>query len=186
MKKESTTPPITAVDVPPDLKRLHELCKLNATANRELDLQKARIANEFNALVARHAEYVVELQATTERTLAGIEELVRQNPAWLGEKRQLKTPFGTIKLTATKSLSIPDEDDTLACLLARGKRDKEFNATLYYRDSRTLNKEALEKLNKVDLTRLGIVQVDSDSFSFKLAAVEINKALTESLPPKAA
>ena len=186
MKKANTAPPIAVVTVPPDLKRLHQLCQLNATANRELDLEKAKVAHEFNALVSRHADYIIELQATAERTIAGIEELVRQNPGWLGDKRQLKTPHGTIKLTATSSLSIPDEVDTLARLEARAKRDREFDATLYFRDSRELNKEALQAMTTGDLARLGIVRVASDSFKFTLASVDINKALAESLPPKAA
>ena len=186
MKKDTTTPPIAAVDVPPDLKRLHELCRLNATANRELALEKARIEHEFNALVSRHAEYVVEQQAAAERTLAGIEDLVRQHPEWLGEKRQLKTPHGTIKLTATSSLSIADEADTLNRLFARGKRDSGFNAELYYSEKLTLDKEALEKLSNANLGRLGIVRVEGDSFSFKLTAVDINKALLDSVPPQQA
>ena len=100
----------------------------------------------------------------------------------MGDKRTLKTPYGTIKLTAVSSLSIADENLTISKLFLRAQRIPDFDATLYYRSEVTLDKEALEKLPDPVLKTLGVVRVGSDSFKFTLASIDLKKALADSVP----
>lgn len=184
MSTETTAknPVVVAVPLPPDLARLHELCKLHAISSRELAVERASLEQEYTAMINRRAPYILEMEEAFKRTLAGIEELVRQHPEWLGEKRSLKTPLGTIKLISSSSLSIADEEVTLTRLFLRGKRVQGFDPADFYRENPTLIKEALEKLDDKTLEKLGVVRFVSDNFSFKLAAVDLKKALADSVP----
>ena len=174
--------PVFATDIPPDLKRLHELCKLHAIADRELDKENAALKQEVTALVSRHADYMIEMSEAKKRTLAGIEELIRQNPVWLGDKRSLKTPHGVVSLREATSLVIADEDRTLALVLLRGSRIESFDAGHYYKDRPTLDKESLEKLDDRTLKRLGVVRLVEDKFSFKLTSTFLEQALSAAIP----
>lgn len=175
--------PIFAAPLPPELARLHELCKFYAIASRERSMEQAKLEHEFAALIARRSEYLVELEAAANRALAGIEDLVFQNPGLLGEKRSLKTPHGTVKLMITSKLVVANEADTLNRLLLRAKRVDSFDASLYYRDKTELDLEALEKLDDVVLGKLGVRRETGDLFKFTLASSDLKRALADAARP---
>lgn len=181
-KEPTIDPSILAVAEPSaDLKRLHELCAFHCSSLKELSLLQARIEREFTALLGRHKDEALELKNAADCTLKAVEELLRQHPEWLGEKRNLVTPFGTLKLTLTRSLDIPDEEKTFRLLMKRAEKVPGFDAAAYFHQDTVLHREALEKLDNKTLKRLGIVRVEDDSFSFKALKVDVIRAL-QSLP----
>ena len=177
-----TLPSPAVAEMSAELKRLHELCGYHAASSKELSLIHARLEREWLALIGRHKDEILALEHALKTTLASLEELARQHPEWFGEKRQLKTPVGVIKFTATSSLSIPDPYRTIDKLFKRADRVAGFDATLYMTTDTKLDKEVLEKLPKEVLERIGVVVVEGDSFSFKPLIVDLKRALADSAP----
>jgi hypothetical protein len=154
------------------------LSVLTEASNRLAALENEANDDLLEILDDKLGDYAA-LQAKLNQAETALELLALRHPEWFAVKKSIKTPFGTMKFRSTPKLEVANEEVTLAKLELEEAKDKEktFRAALYTRESKTLNIEALEKLDDATLLRLGIKRVKDEKFTALPAKLEMGKAI---------
>ena len=122
-----------------------------------------------------------------------MEQIAKSHPEWFDGRRSIKTPYGTVKLTKTTKLEVPNEEAAIARLereaFARypgedavAKAARASFLDQYTRTTRALNKEALESEDDAFLKLIGVSRATEDSFSAKAATIDLGKAVKTAEP----
>ena len=180
------TTPKNTVTQQDDFQRLVCLLAVYTDSNNQLAALEAETNGLFQTLIEDKKEEYAVLQKSMTEAEAAAEELVRNHPEWLpGDKRSIKTPFGTANFRRSSSLDIPDEKRTITAIewheIQEAEAGREFSREEYVRTKETLDLEALEKLDDVLLATLHIERKHSDSFSITAAKVPMGKAVQDAI-----
>ncbi len=167
-----------------DFRQLVQLLHLYSNASASLDAIEAQAAKEYLAVIERHQADYARLQGILTGTEKVAEDLCRSHPEWFTEKKGLKTPFGTAKLTRTTKLETDDEQKAIALMWRKHARNKEFPLGNFVREEQRIDREAMEKLSDAELAEFRIVRVVEQSFSIAPLKVKMEKAVKEAAESK--
>jgi hypothetical protein len=118
-----------------------------------------------------------ELQECLAATEAKLRAIALQHPEWFGDKRSMVTPFGSVKMKTSEWLETENEELSIALLEAEGNTNPEFKSELFLHSKKSLNLEALEKMDDVQLRRFRIKRMRDDNFKVEPAEVKLGKAM---------
>jgi hypothetical protein len=154
------------------------LAVLTEATNRLNELENDANDQLMELLDDKLREYA-QLQETITKSDTALELLALKHPEWFKLKKSIKTPFGVMRFHSSTKLEVSNEEATLAKLELMEAKDREgaFRASLYTREEKTLNIEALEKLDDATLLRLGINRVKDEKFTATPAKLEMGKAI---------
>ena len=118
------------------------------------------------------------LQEAQQLAEAQLRALALSHPEWFAERKNLPTPFGQLKLTTATALEPTlSEEVSLALLEAAGR-------TEFIRVTKTLDKEALEKLDPAELAQYRLAFVTTTDIKITPAEVNLGQAFkTDPAPP---
>lgn len=142
-------------------------------ASHKKDSIQARLNRVLHTAAEGIRTDLADAQETQARLEAQIEELVRANPHWLGGKKQIKTPFGVVKFTASTSLEASNEQHSIEMIRKHLPADADF----FVRTKEELNLQALAQLDDESLTKLRIFRISDDKFSLAVAHVDLGKVV---------
>jgi hypothetical protein len=170
MSKTTTTPTADSSDFKNlvDLMAIYTECTARL-AKMAADCQDCLI----EAVDERRAEYA-DLQEKLSQAEASMEILARRHPEWFGNKRSLKTPYGTVKFHASTKLDVPNEE---ASIILIEQHATEEQRKQFLRTETTLNLDALKTLTDAQLAQFRIHRVADDNFGVKPATIDLGKAV---------
>lgn len=168
----NTTPPTEEKEEQKAYAELVNLQSVLSEAQARLDELQNGVQMQYIDLVDSRKKDYAKLQAAIATATEGIEFLATVNPQWFEKARTLKTPYGTVSFRRTSKLEVKNEELSIA-LLEQITEDAEPFITI----TKTLNLEALEKLDDEELARLKIRRVTTDSCTVKPAKVDLGKAV---------
>ncbi len=184
----------------PDFKKLVELLSTLSNATNQLEKLQNGANGKFLKLVDRKRDEYSRLQATITQTENELEQLAVKHPEWFGEKRSIKTPFGTVTFHSSSALDIENEELSVALIKHEIERAEQ---SLIHTDGsaarealiarleklkgciRTveeLDKESLEKLDDAELKTFKIGRNQKNNFAAKPLKLDLGKAIKESEP----
>jgi hypothetical protein len=155
------------------------LVAVYADASNQLEALQNDANNELLLWLDERKGDYARLQGTLAQAETALELIALKHPDWFGEKKSIKTPFGTAKLHSSTKLVVKNEETTLLLMDRESEKNKEFKKADYIRTKQELNLEALEQLDVETLTRLRIDRVTTDNFSVAPAKVDLGKAFKE-------
>jgi hypothetical protein len=172
--KNETTPEATA-----DFQNAVQLLALLTDVSNRLGALENEANDELLEILDQKRPDYAELQAKLNDIERGLELLALKHQEWFAVKKTIKTPYGVMRFRSSTKLEVPNEEATLAKLELMEAKDQEgsFRASLYTREEKTLNLEALEKLDDATLLRLGVKRVKEEKFSATPAKLEMGKAI---------
>lgn len=158
-----------------DFKNMVDLLAVYSEAANRMSVLQSEINGELLELVdGKKSEYSQLQKALTESETA-LELLARKHPEWFAEKKSIKTPYGEVKFHSSSKLKVKNEELSIYLIEEMVAAD----TTIYIREEKHLNLEALEKLDDDVLMRMKIERVRDDSFSVKEAKLDLGKAVKE-------
>ena len=157
-----------------DFKNLVDLMALNCEATARMDeLENGLNQDWIDCVDARRKDYA-ELQLAIGQSEQAIEDLVILNPQWFEKVKTLKTPYGSVSLRKSTRLEVASPEVTIALLEGIcGANDEAF----FIRTEKTLNLEALETMSDLELARIKVKRISSESLSIKPAKPDLGKAV---------
>lgn len=160
--------------------RFSEAMRAFSTASNQLDALHAQsgaaIINSLGPFQAKFKTIQVTLIELKEELLT----LVQKNPQWFDGKRQIKHPYGTVKIQASTRLTPEDEKESIA----RIQRDIHLKANgaevgcdpaLFLRHRTDLDLEALSKADDALLSRYGIKRETTDNITLTPLKPDLEK-----------
>lgn len=167
-------------------KYMIDLLAVYSEACNRLAMLETDSTQEFLMWVDESKEEYAELQEAIGKAEAALENLALANPDWFEGKKSIRTLYGTVKLTKSTKMEVANEEVTLVLLEARAKTDELFKLEDVTRSVRTLNLEALEKLDDTTLAGFRIKRVTTENFKVEPLKVDMGKAVKESTAKAAA
>lgn len=165
-----------------DYKNLIDLQAVHSAATQRIAEITASLQEEYLALVDDvRIDYAAAQQKISEAE-AALELLARSHPEWFGDKRGIKTPYGTVKFHTGTSLDVPNEEVSILLIEEHAPMD----AAKYLRTEKKLNLEALSELTDEQLKALRINRIKTDNFSVKAATIDLGKAVKQAEEKEAA
>jgi len=151
------------------------LAVYSETDNRMGALQTSAQAEFLELIDGNKAEYA-QLQQLLGETEGSLETLALAHPEWFPKDRKsIKTPYGTVKLTSTSKLDVANEEATIILIEGAGDEAREK----FLRTKTELNLEALEALSDAELKPFRIKRIQSQSFSVTPAKLDMGKAVKD-------
>jgi len=158
-----------------DFDNLVSLLSVYTEAQNRLDHLNAQANEAFIDIVDEHrGEYAQLLESQTEAESA-IEILALKHPEWFAEKKTVKVPFGTVKVTKSTSLKADNEEASIILIETSARPDK---ASLI-RVHAELNLEALEALTDDELRAFRIKRITDQNVKVTAAKVDMGKAVKQ-------
>ncbi len=151
---------------------LVNLQAVHSEATARLGEMENELQQQWLDLVDSKRKDYARLQASIASAEEGIEYLATVNPQWFAKSRTLKTPYGTVGFRRTSKLQVRNEELTIVLLEQLGQ-----DALPFLISKKTLNLEALEKLDDTELERIKIQRVKTDTCTVKPAKVDLGKAV---------
>jgi len=183
MSKTKTT---VEVKDPEQFKTLVELLAIFSEVTNSLAALETEANKQlFQILEGSKANFAL-LQSTVTEAEKKIKELALLHPEWFGSKKTLTTPYGKVKSTSTTKLDAANEEVSIVLIEHAGERDKGFKAADYLHQKKSLNLEALEKLDDGELAKFRIKRIKTDSISVTPAKLDMGKAVEEAVQQEAA
>lgn len=102
----------------------------------------------------------------------------------LGDKKSIKTPFGTVKFHRSSKLVVKNKEVTLARLDVKAARDEKFDRSRYVRTEESINVESFEGMDDKELAYFGIERSQEENFSVKPVEMDMGKAVKEATEAK--
>jgi len=167
---------INTIETAHDYQNLVNLLSIYSEATNRMLAMQAEMQGQYMELIDSSKPEYAELQSKLGEAEAAMETLALTHPEWFPEKRKsIKTPYGTVKLTATTVLEVPNEEATIILIEAAGKTAKEK----YLRTNTGLNREALEALSDAELKPFRITRIKDQSFKVTAAQLDMGKAVKD-------
>lgn len=156
---------------PDDYKNLIDLLAVFSEGRQRLATLELEAQSEFTEIVDTHRAEYAELQSKISQAEAAIDEIATRHPEWFTEKRHVKTPYGTVKVTRTTKLKVSNEEAAILRIEHAGHGEK------FIRTEKALNLEALEALSDDELKAFGIIRIRDENVSVKEATIDFGKAV---------
>lgn len=151
------------------------LAVFSEASNRMLAMQSDMQGQYMELIDSAKPEYA-KLQKILGDAEAALETLTLAHPEWFTEKRKsIKTPYGTVKLTATTTLDVANEEASIILIEQSG----DAAAEKFLREKKELNIEALEALSDAELKPFRIKRIKGQSFKVIPATLDMGKAVKE-------
>jgi hypothetical protein len=154
-----------------DYTNLVELIAVVAEAEQRLGEMQSGIDLELRVAVDEHKADYIALQLKKAEAEASIETLARKHPEWFEKAKTVKTIYGSVKLTETSALEVPNAAVSVRLIEACGEAD------VYLRVAKELDKEMLEGLTDDELARFGIIRKRGESCKITPAKVNLGQAI---------
>jgi hypothetical protein len=151
------------------------LSDLSLAANGLTSLE-VLATDEQKLVIDKFRSEYISLQNKRSAIEARLEIICRTHPAWFTEKKTLKTPYGSVSLRDSSELSVPNEELTMALIESQ-------KAERYIRYTKSLDLEALEKLDDTTLAHYKILRITKSNFTAKPTSLDLGKAVKD-LEPK--
>lgn len=171
------TPALSPADInSADYKNLVDLLAVHSEAKLRLAGIELAAQEEFTGIVDEHRTNFAKLQSTVTESVAAIEALAVKHPEWFAEKRSVKTPYGTVKVTRTTKLNLPNEEVTVL-LIERAEEKGEVEVGRYLRTKKEPNLEALAEISDAELKAFRIERIRDESVKVTEAKIDFGKAV---------
>lgn len=176
-----------------DFKEAVNLLAILTESTNNLDILQASINQQLLGMLDEIKGEYSTFQAAATKAEVALETVARSHPEWFGDKKTIKTPYGSISFHRSTKLHVENEEAAIAKIkliesrlelqrLQHPEKDHPvFDSTLYIRTKEELNLEALETLDDGTLLSLGITRVPKENFSAKPAAIDLGKAVKEAV-----
>jgi len=153
---------------------LVNLLAIYSETHNNMTALQASVQGDYMELIDAHKPEYAKLQALLGETEASLEILAKEHPEWFPEDRKsIKTPYGTVKLTTATSLVVANEEATILLIQHAGMGEK------FLRQKTEINREALETLTDEELKPLRVKRVKDQSFSVTPAKLDMGKAVKD-------
>jgi len=119
-----------------------------------------------------------------QETIAKAEQALKHD-AWFEKRKSIVTPYGTVKITGGESLQVDNEELTMV-LIEKAAEKQECRGGAFINTVRTLDLEALGKLDDETLADFRIKRVKSKNVKIAAAAIDLGKAMKEIVKQEAA
>lgn len=162
-----------------EYKNMLDLQSVHAAANNDLKELEAEINDEMLTQIDFRRDRYAQLQKAIADSEASLELIAVQHPQWFGDKKSLKTLYGSLEFKSSRSLEVANAELSLALIEAEAIRNGDFDPILYTRREITLNLEALGELDDATLAKFKIKRVEKNNFTVKPAKVDLGKAVKE-------
>lgn len=173
MPKSSTT----AADInSADYKNLVDLLAVFTEAKLRLDELQNNAASEYMEIVDGVRGTYAGLQSTVTESELAIEGIALTHPEWFADKRSVKTPYGTVRVTRTTKLDVPNEEVTVL-LIERAEETLHLEPGRFLRTKKEPNLDALKELSDRELKALRIERVSDESVKVTEAKIDFGKAV---------
>lgn len=157
-----------------DYKNLVDLLAVFSEATNRMTALQASVQSDYMELIDVAKSEYAKLQKTLGDAEAALEALTLAHPEWFSDDRKsIKTPYGTVKLTKSTSLKIPNEEATIILIEAAGRGED------FLRSKQEINREALEQLTDAELKPLRVKRITGQSFSVVAAKLDMGKAVKD-------
>lgn len=174
MSKKETT---SAADVnSADYKNLVDLLGVFTEAKLRLDELQNTSASDYLEIVDGVRKDYAELQSKVTESELAIEIIAMRHPEWFTEKRSVKTPYGTVKVTRTNKLDVPNEEVSIL-LIERAEELGTLEKGRYLRTKKEVNIDALQSMTDAELSALRINRIRDESVKVTEAKVDFGKAV---------
>lgn len=160
-----------------DYKNLVDLLSVYSEASNRMEALQTEANEEYLTVIDDKKTEYARLQKIISEAELSLELIARRHPEWFKEKKTVRTPYGSVRLTATEKLEIANEEVAVLLIEQEGERNPDFKAENYLRKEIILNREALETLDDQTLKRFRIKRVPGESFAAKAAKVDMGTAL---------
>lgn len=168
-----------------DFQNLVNLLSVYTEASHRLGEMEANLNAEMMETVDAYKEDYAGLQRTLTEAEKAIELIaVRHYSEWFGERKSLKTPYGTVKFVRSTSIVVENEELSVE-IIRRDAAKHGLDPALLIRTKEELNLEALETLTLEQLKAFKVGRQTKDNFSVVPAKVDLGKAVKEAAEQKA-
>lgn len=161
------------IETPDAYKNLIDLLAVYSEGKSRMAALENEMQTEFMELVDERRSEYAELQLKIGQAETALEAIAIAHPEWFTDKRHVKTPYGTVKVTRTSKLDVTNPEAAILRIEHAGYADK------FVRTSKELNLEALEALSDAELRAFGIIRINDESVSVKEAKIDLGKAVKQ-------
>ncbi|CAN5355397.1 hypothetical protein BH09VER1_BH09VER1_28710 [soil metagenome] len=164
-------------------KNFVDLLAVYAECDSRLKDMAARAQSSFLEIVDEHRADYADLQEKMTQAETALEHIALAHPEWFATSRSIKTPYGVVKFTSSKSLEVANEEASIL-LIEKHVEDPEERAK-YLRTETKLNLKNLHELSDARLKQFRIERVQDDNFSVKAGSIDLGKAVKEAAEKEA-
>ncbi|HEY3913656.1 MAG TPA: host-nuclease inhibitor Gam family protein [Verrucomicrobiae bacterium] len=154
-----------------EYREMLDLLAVHSESTNQLAVIQAECNDELLAIMDPRRDQFADLTVAIRDAEVALEAIARQHPEWFGDKKSVKTPYGTVKFHASKVIEADDEKLSVALIEEACQFD-------YLRQIHVLNIESLEKLTDKQLEQFRLRRVEKKNFSVKPATVDLGKAIS--------
>lgn len=167
-----------------DFQRLVALMNSFSVASNALKLLEATVNESQMKIVTTHSKEYADLQLALADAEKELKNISQDHPEWFGDKKSIKTPFGTVKFHRSSKLVVKNKEVTLARLDVKAARDEKFDRSRYVRTEESINVESFEGMDDKELAYFGIERSQEENFSVKPVEMDMGKAVKEATEAK--
>lgn len=169
-------PKLESIEKAHDYQNLVNLLAIFSEATNRMLSMQAEMQGQYMELIDGSKPEYAELQAQLGEAETALESLALAHREWFPEKRKsIKTPYGTVKLTTTTVLEVPNEEATIILIESAGEEAK----SKFLRTNVEINREALEALSDAELKPFRIKRIKDQSFKVTAAQLDMGKAVKD-------
>lgn len=179
-----------------DFKEAVELLSICTTVETQLAELEAQLNKKYLTEVEDVRPNYALMQATYQEASAKLEEIALKHPEWFGEKKSVKTPFGSMSFHKSTSHEAANEEVSVLLIEARLREidahlesprlNPEAKQCLFeehnllvncLRHNTELDFDAVAKLDEAALKKFRIARTEKNNFSIKAAKLDLGKAV---------
>ncbi|HSI08801.1 MAG TPA: host-nuclease inhibitor Gam family protein [Rariglobus sp.] len=168
------TPATTATFVtaprPGDFEALINFLDILGEAGRMLAALESEIETGYLEIVTLKRANYAKLQQMISENEAALEVIVRRNPSWFADKKNVTTPYGVVKFKSSTELVVPNEDASIT-LIEHAQRPELLRKTT------ELNKDTLSLLGDDELKKFGIHRKPKENLTIETKVIDLGKAV---------
>lgn len=166
-----------------DFKDFVDLMAVFKEAQQRLASIEAEVDEAYMEIIDTHRGSYATLQNAITVSTTAIEAMVAKHPEWFMEKRTVKCPYGSVKVTRTTKLDAKNEEASILLIekaaTETGKDQADVSAfrQKFVRTKEELNLEALGELSDEELARFRVKRVRSESVTITESKVDFGTAV---------
>lgn len=168
------TPATTATFVtaprPGDFEALINFLNILGEAGRMLAALESEIETGYLEIVTLKRANYAKLQQMISENEAALEVIVRRNPSWFADKKNVTTPYGVVKFKSSTELVVPNEEASIT-LIEHAQRPELLRKTT------ELNKDTLSLLGDDELKKFGIHRKPKENLTIETKVIDLGKAV---------
>jgi hypothetical protein len=175
----------TKIEPSAEYQNMVDLLAVFSEATNQMAELEADLNDEMLQQMDERRAKFSKLQETIAKAEQALEVIVLKHDAWFEKRKSIVTPYGTVKITGGESLQVDNEELTMV-LIEKAAEKQECRGGAFINTVRTLDLEALGKLDDETLADFRIKRVKSKNVKIAAAAIDLGKAMKEIVKQEAA